>query len=282
MDRRKGKDVLLKAIIAVIFIVGVGFLAYPFVSDIQNRILNYNMQQGYNNKVENNSDKRNKEIWSKAKEYNREHLHNTIVDAFKKGNREADTENHRYKDVLSIDETGMMGYIEIPKVEIRLSIFHGVSEKVLENGVGHLAGTSFPVGGKGSHCVLAAHRGLPAAKLFTDLDQLQRGDVFFINVLDKKLGYKIDSIKSIKPEKLVSHLGIIPNRDIITLLTCTPYGVNTHRLLVRGHRIPIKEYNKVNPFKKYIIYGTIILGTILTLVIFYVRRKNKKKTHKNS
>lgn len=282
MDRRKGKDVLLKAIIAVIFIVGVGFLVYPFVSDIQNRILNYNMQQGYNNKVENNSDKRNKEIWSKAKEYNREHLHNTIVDAFKKGNREADTENHRYKDVLSIDETGMMGYIEIPKVEIRLSIFHGVSEKVLENGVGHLAGTSFPVGGKGSHCVLAAHRGLPAAKLFTDLDQLQRGDVFFINVLDKKLGYKIDSIKSIKPEELVSHLGIIPNRDIITLLTCTPYGVNTHRLLVRGHRIPIKEYNEVNPFKKYIIYGTIILGTILTLVIFYVRRKNKKKTHKNS
>ena len=147
-----------------------------------------------------------------------------------------EAEKAEYNSLLNLNGDGVMGYIEIPKLDLRLSIAHGTDEDVLQKMVGHVEGTSLPVGGESSHCVLSGHRGLPSAKLFTNLDQLVEGDTFTIRVLDEVLTYEVDQILIVEPED-VSALEIIPGRDLCTLVTCTPYGINTHRLLVRGTRI---------------------------------------------
>ena len=141
-----------------------------------------------------------------------------------------------YENTLSFNNVGNMGYIDIPKIKIKLPIYHGISDEVLQKSIGHLPETSLPVGGKSSHCVLSGHRGLPSAKLFSDLDKLVEGDVFTLSILNETYSYEVDRIRVVKPEDL-SELRIIPGKDLCTLVTCTPYGVNTHRLLVRGHRV---------------------------------------------
>lgn len=145
-------------------------------------------------------------------------------------------DQHEYEQLLNVAGDGILGHISIPKIEVSLPIYHGTDESVLQKGAGHLAGSSLPVGGAGTHCVLSAHRGLPSSKLFTDLDQMEVRDIFILQVLDETLIYEVDQIKVVKPEEM-EYLAINEEKDYCTLLTCTPYGINTHRLLVRGHRV---------------------------------------------
>ena len=179
-----------------------------------------------------------------------------------------------------------MGSIEIPKIKVILAIYHGLGTDVLEKGVGHVEGTSLPIGGESTHAVLAGHRGLPSAKIFTDLDQMEKGDIFLIHVLGKTLAYKVDQIKTVLPEES-SELDIIPGEDHVTLVTCTPYGVNTHRLLIRGIRTeyvekeeeavetPAQAIAKVDP-KKAAAVGLVVF-VVLTLIIYLVIRRKSKK-----
>ena len=185
-------------------------------------------------------------IWEAARAFNAEHTVNTIVDAFDEDTNEY-VLSHPYDEVLDPTNNGIMGYIEIPKINVRMAIYHGIGTEALENGCGHIEGTSLPIGGVGNHAVLSAHRGLPSAKLFTDLDQIEVGDLFFITVLDAKLAYRVDQILTVLPEE-TEDLAIEPGRDLITLVTCTPYGVNSHRLLVRGERTEyVEEENTMKP-----------------------------------
>ena len=184
-----------------------------------------------------------------------------------------------------------MGSIEIPKIKVILAIYHGLGTDVLEKGVGHVEGTSLPIGGEGTHAVLAGHRGLPSAKIFTDLDQMEKGDIFLIHVLGKTLAYKVDQIKTVLPEE-TSELDIIPGEDHVTLVTCTPYGVNTHRLLIRGIRTdyveeettdetPAQMLAKVDP-KMVAAAGLVALVILVVIIYLVVRRKNKKNSKKEA
>ena len=177
-----------------------------------------------------------------------------------------------------------MGFLQIPKINVRLVIYHGTSEGVLQQGVGHVHGTSLPVGGRGTHSVLAAHRGLPTAKLFTDLDRMEAGDQFLINVVGKILAYQVDSIRVVKPDELDAVQNDVKD-DRVTLLTCTPYGVNTHRLLVRGHRVETVKQNhvrvvsdavQIEPVKVAIAAGIPLLVIIMLLRMIFAGKKHKK------
>ena len=148
----------------------------------------------------------------------------------------SDEEYAEYESLLDLTGTGIMGYVQIPSIDVNLPVYHGTEESVLQVAVGHIAGSSLPVGGEGSHCVLSGHRGLPTARLFTDLDDMGMGDLFTVSALDEVFTYEVDQIRIVLPEE-VDELGIVPGKDFCTLVTCTPYGVNTHRMLVRGHRI---------------------------------------------
>lgn len=192
-----------------------------------------------------------------------------------------------YRGILSTDDNGMMGYITIPELRLKLAIYHSVDESVLQVGIGHIEGSSLPVGGESTHCVLSGHRGLPSAKLFTDIDKLELGDVFMLHVYDEVLTYEVDQILIVEPEDY-SALAIEEDKDYCTLVTCTPYGINTHRLLVRGHRVENKVIDgtrvtsdavKVN---KYLVIAGI---SLLLLVIYYllvlIIRLYKKKRHED-
>ena len=170
------------------------------------------------------------EIWSAAWEYNRELVGRSTNFAL------SDAQKEEYEKLLDVSGTGIMGYVEIPELGVSLPVYHGTEEAVLQVAAGHLEWSSLPVGGESSHCVISGHRGLPSAKLFTDLDKLREGDVFMLRVLDEVLTYEVDKISIVEPSQ-VSELQIVEGEDLCTLVTCTPYGINTHRLLVRGHRI---------------------------------------------
>ncbi|HFR3727239.1 TPA: class C sortase, partial [Streptococcus suis] len=184
----------------------------------------------------------------------------------------------KYDSILNITDTGIMGYVEIPKLQTTLPIYHGTDDAVLQVAVGHLAGTSLPIGGQGSHAAISGHRGLPSAKLFSDLDQLVIGDTFMIQVLDNTLTYEIDKIITVTPDD-VSPLMIDPNEDFVTLVTCTPYGVNSHRLLVRGHRIEnqllarqvVSEGSIVKPILVSPFIALCLLGLLWSL--FFIKKE---------
>jgi sortase A len=190
----------------------------------QNRLID-----NYTTKVAELQEEEKSEARSAAEAYN-----NTLAGLSDDASLDEDT----YNALLNIDGSGIMGYLEVPKIDVRLAIYHGTGEDALENGVGHLEDTSLPVGGSSTHCVLSGHRGLPSAKLFTDLDKLGNGDLFYIYVLGETLAYEVDQVLVVEPTQ-VDALKITPGQDYVTLLTCTPYGVNSHRLLVRGHRTEV-------------------------------------------
>ena len=173
-----------------------------------------------------------------AQDYNQKISGQGVPDAFAAG--EAIQPDPLYQGLLNISGNGVMGYLEIPAIAVRIPILHGTGEDALTQGAGHLIGSSLPVGGSGTHCVLAGHRGLPSSKLFTDLDLVKEGDLLYLHVLDQTLGYEVDQIRIVEPKETES-LKIQPEEDLVTLVTCTPYGVNTQRLLVRGHRIELTE-----------------------------------------
>ena len=236
--KKKKGSIVLNIFIAAAFLVGAGIFLYPTVSDMWNQYRNAQLISTYDQAVTDLSDDNYEKLWKEAEEYNAEHPVNSIVDAF---NEEEDYEpTHPYDEVLDPNGDGLMGSIEIPKIQAKLAIYHGLSKNVLEKGVGHVEGTSLPIGGESTHAVLAAHRGLPNAKLFTDLDQMEVGDIFILHILGKNLAYKVDQIKTVLPEE-TSELDIVEGEDYVTLVTCTPYGVNTHRLLVRGTRTEYVE-----------------------------------------
>ena len=216
------------------FLVGICVLLYPAFSDFWNSKTQSRAIVDYESALDNLKPEDYTAIFEKAHAYN-EALFATrfpLTD-FK--------EVPGYHDALRITESNMIGYLQIDRIGVELPIYHGTSDEVLNKGVGHLEGSSLPVGGENTHCVMSAHRGLPSSKLFTDLDHMEKGDTFQITVLDRVLTYQVDSIKVIEPTE-VADLQIIPGGDYCTLLTCTPYGINTHRLLVRGVRIEtVKE-----------------------------------------
>ena len=215
-------------LLLLILLAGAGLLGYPTFADWWNSFHQSRAIAGYSEQVSQIDDAEYEKMLKDAHAYNRELL--------KKGDGRfnmTDEERKVYDSLLDVTGTGIMGYVEIPKINVSLPIYHGTDETILQIAVGHIEGSSLPVGGEGTHCVISGHRGLPSAKLFTDLDQLQEGDIVQITVLDETLTYEIDQIRIVLPNEL-EDLAIDPKKDYLTMVTCTPYGINSHRMLVRG------------------------------------------------
>ena len=222
--------------------IGAGILFYPIISSRWNKYRDAMLISDYTRTVNNYSEDQYKDVFVAAKAYNDQHLSNYIMDAFDESTEDYIL-THPYDTLLNPMGDYVMGYIEIPKIDLRLPIYHGVGTEALEKGAGHIEGTSLPIGGPGTHAVLSGHRGLPGRKLFTDLDLIKEGDQFYLQVLNETLAYEVDQILTVLPHESKA-LDIVPGEDLVTLVTCTPYGVNSHRLLIRGHRIPFKEEAK--------------------------------------
>ena len=282
---KKKKNFVWNIFFALVFLAGAGVFLYPTVSDVWNQYRNVRLVSRYDEAVTDLSDNEYEKLWNEAKEYNAEHPVNSIVDAF--GKKDDYVLTQPYDQVLDPNGEGLMGSIEIPKINAKLAIYHGLSKTVLEKGVGHVEGTSLPVGGKSTHAVLAAHRGLPSAKLFTDLDQMKKGDIFILHILGKNLAYKVDQIRTVLPEE-TGELDIVEGEDHVTLVTCTPYGVNTHRLLVRGIRTKYAEGEirndetishrlAVTDPRKVLAGGFAVLIVLILLIYLSVRYRDKKR-----
>ena len=224
------KNRIVNLLLAAAFLAGLSLLLYPTVSDYWNSLHASKAVADYDQEVRQLDQGRYDALLDAAREYNR-----TLLDR-SSGYYLTDDQKARYDSLLNVDGGGIMGYIEIPTIKLSLPIYHGTDEDVLQIAVGHLDWSSLPVGGESTHCVLSGHRGLPSAKLFTNLDQLVEGDAFVIRTLDEVLTYEVDQILIVEPDD-VSALSIEEGKDLCTLVTCTPYGVNSHRLLVRGHRV---------------------------------------------
>lgn len=224
------KNRIVNLLLAAAFLAGLSLLLYPTVSDYWNSLHASKAVAAYDQEVRQLDQGRYDALLDAAREYNR-----TLLDR-SSGYYLTDDQKARYDSLLNVDGGGIMGYIEIPTIKLSLPIYHGTEEDVLQIAVGHLDWSSLPVGGESTHCVLSGHRGLPSAKLFTNLDQLVEGDAFVIRTLDEVLTYEVDQILIVEPND-VSALSIEEGKDLCTLVTCTPYGVNSHRLLVHGHRV---------------------------------------------
>lgn len=278
-------------VIGIIFLAGLSLLLYPFVANQWNNYRQKQLISGYEQVV---SDKEAAEgidydaERKKAEDYNEALLPCVLPDSFALA--ESSGVDPVYMNTLNIAGDEMMGSVEIPKINIKIPIYHTTEEDVLNKGAGHLEGSSLPVGGANTHAVISAHRGLPSASLFTDLDQMKVGDHFLLHVLDETLCYEVDKISVVKPED-TSALAVEDGQDLVTLLTCTPYGVNTERLLVRGHRVPyveeeVKEEKTVlsgsSLHTNYLLWVFVGLSvTALFVFVLYLKEtKLKRRTNK--
>ncbi len=276
--KKKWMSRLMTLLIVVVFVAGLSFLLYPTVSNLWNQAHQSRAIATYTEQVEKLDDSSNKEMLKAARKYNKELLKK--ADHWKLSKKD----KKKYESLLDVSGTGIMGYIEVPKIDCSLPIYHGTDEGALQIAIGHLEGSSLPVGGKSSHCVLSGHRGLPSARLFTDLDQMEEGDTFILNILGHKLAYEVDQIKVVLPEEM-SDLEIQEGKDLCTLVTCTPYGINTHRLLVRGHRVKyvetkVQEQKEVSKSKtdiRPVIAGAAAGVVVLFIIIFAARRRRKHR-----
>ena len=272
----------------LLFLAGFGILAYPTISNQWNTYRQSKLISDYDTAIDKMEEEDFTEAWEEAKAYNRTFLQNSITTDVFGINGSDDITDTEYWKVLNVTGSGIMGYITIPKINIKLSIYHGTAEDVLNTGVGHMNGTKLPIGGESSHSVLSAHRGLPSAKLFSDIDQLEKRDRFYLHILNEDLAYEVDQILPMIDkddyDALEDALKIEKGQDYVTLFTCTPYGVNTHRLLVRGHRVPYDGELESTPVESmvqairnyYMLY--LLFGLSLTiLVIFMMHRIMKKK-----
>ena len=270
-------------IFGLMFLIGFGILVYPTVADQWNTYRQSRLISSYERTISDMEPEDFTAEWEKAQAFNDTLTQNSIYgDVF--GEEDQELEDTDYWQVLNVGGDGVMGYLSIPKINIKLSIYHGTSDEILQTGVGHLNGTKLPIGGENTHSVLAAHRGLPSARLFTDIDQLEKGDMFYIHVLDETLAYQVDQILDMVDkddhETLEKALQIEEGKDQVTLFTCTPYGVNSHRLLVRGTRVPYtgEEEAASTPVDTmleavqnyYMLY--LILGLAITLLIILLMR----------
>ena len=223
------------------YLLGFSVLLYPTVSNYLQEKNATTIVSSYEQILQDIQPEEERQILEQAAAYNASLTAlNAIEDPFSNGTQ---TEDEAYLNALDLDGNGMMGYLKIPKIRVTLPIYHGTEERVLQSGVGHVGNTSLPVGGDSTHSVLTGHRGLPSAELFTDLDQLEVGDVFFVKVMHETLAYEVDQIKVVEPDN-ISDIFIEDGKDYVTLVTCTPYGINSHRLLVRGTRVPYVETEK--------------------------------------
>lgn len=260
------KKHLTTVILTAILLVGLGMLLYPSLADYWNSFHQSRAIMSYAEQVASMDTEEHERILESARAYN--------ADLTERGTiwKMTDEEEAAYNAELSFNSKGNMGYINIDKIDVTLPIYHGTSESVLQTSIGHLAGTSLPVGGEGTHCVLSGHRGLPSARLFSDLDRLVVGDTWTISILNETLTYEVDQIRIVEPTDL-SDLQIVPGEDYCTLLTCTPYGINTQRLLVRGHRIAnadgeanvVAEAIQIEPN-----YIAILIGACLVLILLLI------------
>lgn len=266
--------------IILIFLVGLGFISYPTVSNLWNQAHQSRAIATYSKQVEKLDDSENKKMLKAARKYNKSLLKKS--DHWKLSKKE----KKKYESLLDVSGTGIMGYIEVPKIDCSLPIYHGTDEGALQIAIGHLEGSSLPVGGKSTHCVLSGHRGLPSARLFTDLDQMEEGDIFILNILGRKLAYEVDQIKVVLPEEM-SDLEIEEGKDLCTLVTCTPYGINTHRLLVRGHRTEYVEkkvaeekkevQTKKTDIRLMIAGGAGVLILLIIIIVIVIKRRRKRR-----
>lgn len=273
------KNKLSTILLIIIFLIGLALLLYPTLSDYWNSFHQSRAIASYAENVAQLNEDEYAQIWADAETYNRSF--------WKTGNRFSlsDGERERYESLLNVAGNGVMGYIEIPAIECSLPIYHGTSDSVLQIAIGHIEGTSMPIGGRSSHSVLSGHRGLPSAKLFTDLDKLVEGDLFMLQILDQTLTYEVDSILIVDPYD-VSSLAIEENADLCTLVTCTPYGINSHRLLVRGHRVENQAVAKtvrvtadavqIEPLVVAPLVAVPILLVLLIILLVKPVRKNKE------
>lgn len=271
----------LTILLVLVLVVGLSLMLYPTVSNWWNSMHQSMVVSNYVEQVANMDNQTYKEVLNQAKEYNKL-LASSPNDLMLNGAQQA-----RYEECLDITGTGVMGYIEIPSIDVKLPIYHGTSEPVLQVAVGHLSWTSLPVGGESSHCVLSGHRGLPSARLFTDLDRLKVGDVFTLFVLDESITYKIDQILVVEPEE-TNPLMIVNGQDYCTLTTCTPYGINSHRMLLRGSRVADSESDGVRVtadavrIDPLIVAPFIAIPMLLILSAFLLTSKPKKNRRKSS
>ncbi|MDO5476547.1 MAG: class C sortase [Eubacteriales bacterium] len=250
-------------ILVVILFIGIGLLVYPTFSDWWNSFHQTRAIAGYAAQVANMDKEEFDRMWAEAEAFN-EYL------ASKPGRFSlTDEEIERYNSILDVTGTGIMGYIDIPSIKVSLPIYHGTDEAILQIAIGHITGTSFPIGGEGSHSAMSGHRGLPSAKLFTDIDQLQAGDKFLLQMLDRTLTYEVDQIRIVLPQEL-QDLEIDPYQDYCTLITCTPYGVNTHRLLVRGHRVDNDNTDAARVTADAMRFEPIIVAPLVAAPILFI------------
>ncbi len=279
----KIKKYLSDIVVAIILIAGVGLLAYPTIADYVNELHSSKAIGSYVEKTKDLSKEEKENLLEEAREYNK-----SLVDKINRYYLNEE-EKKRYNHILNITKTGIMAYIEIPKLNVYMPVYHGTDEGVLQIAAGHLPGSSFPVGGESTHSLISGHSGLPSAKLFTDIDKLQEGDLFFVHVFDEVLAYRVNQIKVVLPDD-VETLEIEKEKDYVTLITCTPYGVNSHRLLVRGERTAYKEpESKIedriekNNRKYTMLSAGVILALISTgflISVFLIKRRRRKLNEK--
>lgn len=224
---------IVSLLIAVILLSGAGLVLYPTLSDQYNQIMSARRILAYDLAARSLPPEENEALLKAAEHYNETLRHTEIRDAFTEAANETSAE---YRALLNLGDDGIMGYVEVPKIGVRLPIYHSTDDYGLQRGAGHMEGTALPVGGPGTHCGIAGHRALPSARLFTDLDQLARGDLIYLSVLGRTLVYQVDLINVVLPHEL-DYMAVEDGEDLLTLVTCTPYGLNTHRLLVRGRRV---------------------------------------------
>ena len=268
-------------LLVVILFVGLSLLLYPTFSDYWNSFHQTQAITTYAQQVADLDEDKYQALWSAAWDYNRSLLNRVTAFALD------DAQTAEYNALLDVSGQGVMGYIEIPEISVSLPIYHGTDEAVLQVAIGHLEWSSLPVGGESSHCVLSGHRGLPSAKLFTNLDKLREGDTFLLRILDEVLTYEVDQILIVEPQE-TSALQITQGQDLCTLVTCTPYGINSHRLLVRGHRVENAAEAKVVrvtadaiQIEPLIVAPVVALPMLLILLIILLLPKPRKGGRKN-
>lgn len=280
-----------KIIPILIVLFGFALLLYPFISNYMFEKSAGSTIESYKKQSKTYDQKQKEKALKEAKEYNQDLTRSAVqlTDPFKA--KKSDGETMVYNNILNLDQSGVMGYLEIPCISVNLPIYHGTDAEILERGVGHLAASSLPIGGKSTHSILTGHTGLSSAKLFTDLTEMKKEDLFFIHVLDRTLAYKVDQISVVRPED-TRKLQIVKGKDYVTLVTCTPYGVNDHRLLVRGARTKYvkKQRSSIRPrnqdsqwmrtYKKAIAIGLMIVTALILLGKVFQKLHRKKTEHR--
>lgn len=284
MKKKRGVQTFL---LVLLFVIGLGILLYPTIADWWNQKRSGQLIQQYSNAVSQAEPEDFSDMLARAEAYNRRLVGTVVPDAFADRHDQRDPE---YESLLNPSDNGLMCTVEIPVIGVYVPVYHYTTEEVLQKGAGHLPGSSLPIGGPGTHSVISAHRGLPSAKLFTDLNLVKKGDVFYLHVLNETLAYEVDFINVVVPSD-TEDLAIVPGEDHSTLFTCTPYAINTHRLLVRGRRIPytVEQYQEESHRKVAVNTNDLLIrvlcvaaGLLIAFVIILILSRREKRRNRRA